>query len=194
MPNQSMNPLELSAKVRHEADLVMQMVRLSEILRSFGEITFTGSYYLDVMVYPDIDLYIPSVSIEDLFGAGAQLAASDLVTQVIFEKSAIPNLPGGHYLKPRIDYGDWGRPWKIDIWSLDQTVIDCKMAELQRLKAKMSPHLREQIITYKCSIINSQKRTPMYSGYQIYKAFLDEGLTSFQDVTRYLVEHDIVMG
>jgi hypothetical protein len=189
-----MDPLELAAKVRQEADLVMQAVHLPEILAPFGKVTFTGSYFLDMMVYPDIDLYIPRVSIEDLFRIGAQLAESALVQQVIFEKSHLADLPGGLYLKPRIDYGDWGRPWKIDIWSLDQDVIAERLAELQRLKAKMTPHLREQIITYKCSIINSQKRTPNFSGYQVYRAFLDEGLTDFEDVTCYLAAHGIVMG
>jgi hypothetical protein len=188
-----LKPLERSAKVRQEADWVMHDIRLQEILAPYGKITLSGSYFLDVMVYPDIDLYIPPVTIEQLFQIGAHLATAERVKQVIFEKDYAV-LPGGLYLKPRIDYGDWDRPWKIDIWSIDQVIIDGKMTELQHFKAKMNPALREQIITYKCSIINAQQRTPMYSGYFIYKAFIDEGLTDFQDVTRYLIAHGIVMG
>jgi hypothetical protein len=34
----------------------------------------------------------------------------------------------------------------------------------------------------------------MLSGYHIYRAFLDEGLTDFEAVTRYLVEQGVEMG
>ena len=188
-----MEPLERAEKVHKEADEVMWLVGLREILAPYGEVTLCGSYFLDVMVYPDIDLYIPPVSIAQLFDIGAQLAKSELVKQVIFEKDSAV-LPGGLYLKPKIDYGAWGRPWKIDIWSLEQSVIDQKMSELQHFKAQMSPELRKQILTYKCAIINGLGRTPMYSGYFIYKAFIDEGMTDFQDVTGYLLAHGIEMG
>jgi hypothetical protein len=186
-----MDPLERASKLRQEADLVLQRVGVCDILRPYGRIVPTGSYFLDVMVYPDIDLMMSRVSIEQLFQIGGRLAGSDLVFQVVFEKSKDANLPGGLYLKPRIDYGDWGRPWKIDIWSLDDPVIDQKMELMARFKSKMAGALREQIIRYKLSIMTAEHRTPMYSGYFIYKAFIDEGMTDFQKVTRYLIDNGI---
>ena len=102
-------------------------------------------------------------------------------------------LPKGLYLKPRVNYGDWGRPWKIDIWSLDEKVIMDRMTDMRRFQAKMTPGLRKQIITYKLSVMTPQKRTPAYSGYYIYKAFLDEGIADFGSVTRYLIANGIQM-
>jgi hypothetical protein len=186
-----MDILERAAKLREEADIVMEKVNLAGILRPYGKVSFVGSYLLDVMVYPDIDLYIPKISLEQIFEIGARFALSPLVTQVVFEKSNEPTLPGGLYVKPRIQYGDWGRPWKIDIWSLEEAVIAQKMEDMQRFKHKMTPHLREQIIRYKYSLMTPAHRTPIFSGYFTYRAFLDESLTDFEQVTRYLVAHGV---
>jgi hypothetical protein len=189
-----MYPLEHAAKLRQEADTVLGLIRLQEIMQPHASIFPTGSYYLDVMVYPDIDLYITRVSIGELFEIGAQIATCEQVTQVVFERNPDPvQLPGGLYLKPRVNYGDWGRLWKIDIWSLEDGLIREKLEEMQHFKDAMTPEIRLRIIEYKLSVMTSQKRTPAYSGYYIYKAFLDEGLSDFKQVTNYLISHGIQM-
>lgn len=191
MNDSAIDPLPRSARLKEEADFILQAVSLYEILQPYGRVVPTGSYYLDVMIYPDIDLYISRVSVEALFAIGGRLAACDLVYQVVFEKSQTARLPGGLYLKPRIAYGEWGRPWKIDIWSLADDVIDEKMAEIHRFKQAMTAEIRERIVRYKYTILTESQRTPMYSGYHICKAFIDEGLTDFQTVTTYLGEQGI---
>lgn len=189
-----MLPFERSDKLKLEADFVLGLIRLDDILRPYGKVFPTGSYFLNVMVYPDIDLYIPKVSIDQLFMIGARIASCELVTQVVFERTDDPvNLPGGLYLKSRVRYGEWGRPWKIDLWSLEEKVILNKMADMHNFQVKLTPALREQIVRYKLSVMTSQKRTPMYSGYYIYKAFIDEGLADFESVTQYLVSNGIQM-
>ena len=187
------DPLQRSARLKQEADFILQAVNLHEILQPYGRITPTGSYYLDVMIYPDIDLYLSPVSVEALFAIGGQLAVCDLVFQVVLEKSQTARLPGGLYLKPRIRYGEWGRPWKIDIWSLADELIDEKMVEMHRFKQAMTAEIREEIIRYKYAILTPSQRTPMYSGYHVCKAFVDEGLTDFQAVTAYLIAQGIRM-
>jgi hypothetical protein len=186
-----MEPMERASKLRQEADFVLQQVKAYEILRPHGTIVPTGSYMLDVMVYPDIDLYLTKVSIGQLFHIGSQLAESDLVFRVEFEKSNGPDLPGGLYLKPRVAYGDWGRPWKIDIWSLDDPVIEQQMEPMWRFQSRMTAELREQIVRYKLSVMTKANRPPMYSGYFIYKAFIDEGIREFPQVTAYLIANGI---
>jgi len=186
-----MDVLQRAAKLREEATLVMQIVGLERLLQPYGEITPTGSYFLDLMVYPDIDLYMPKVNVGQLFEIGTHLADSPLVTRVVFEKSTVPNLPGGLFLQPRIHYGEWGRPWKIDIWSIDEAVLTETMSPTRRFAARMTPSLREQILHYKFTLMNSEHRTPSFSGYFIYKAFIDEGLSDFDQVTQYLLDNGI---
>ena len=189
-----MLPLDRAHTMRQEADVVLKLIGLDKILPSYAKVYPTGSYFLDVMVYPDLDLYITKVTIPQLFEIGAQIARNEIVFQVVFERTDDPqNLPGGLYLKPRLRYGDWGRPWKIDIWSLEEKLILNKMAEMQHFQDKMTPWLREQIICYKLSILTKENRTPMYSGYYVYKAFIDEGLTDFSSISQYLISNGIQM-
>jgi hypothetical protein len=72
-------------------------------------------------------------------------------------------------------------------------VIDEKMVDMLRFKQEMTAEVKERILRYKYSILTESHRTPMYSGYHICRAFIDEGLTDFAEVTQYLVAHGIRM-
>jgi hypothetical protein len=173
---------------------LLEKVKVSQILTPYGKAVLTGSYYLDTMIYPDIDLYLSQVSIPTLFEIGGKFAANELTIEVVFQKPRIANLPGGLYLKARFDYGEWGRPWKLDIWSPDDSLIEKQMSEMNRFQEKMTEELRETIIRYKFSVMTDQHRTPTFSGYFIYKAFLDEEIRDFGEVTQYLIANGITMG
>ncbi len=188
-----MDPIERARVLRQEADLLLRELRVHEIVSEYGTLTPTGSYFLDVMVYPDIDFCISKLSVEQIFAVGGKLAAAPLVYEVVFQKSRDESLPGGLYLKPRIQYGNWERPWKIDFWSLADAVIEQKMAPMWRFKQAMTEALRQEIIRYKFSILTPGGRTPMYSGYFVYKAFIDEGLTDHRQITQYLIANGIQM-
>ncbi len=186
-----MDPLKRSRILRLEADAILEKIGVFQTLEPYGKVTLTGSYYLDTMVFPDIDLYIPKVSISELFKIGSKLAVHKLTTEIVFQKSDIVSLPGGLYLKARFEYGEWGRQWKLDIWSLEESLIKKQMAVMHQFKEKMVDELREKIINYKYSILTAEHRTPTFSGYFIYEAFLDEGMTDFEEVTNYLIANGI---
>lgn len=186
-----MDALERATRLHQEADLLMQVYHLQHYLGSGGEIFFSGSYYLDLMVYPDLDLYIPKIAIPSIFHAAGQVAANQQVIRVSFENEEHPGLEGGLYLNFRIMHGDWGRHWKVDVWWLERDMILQKMEIMQHFRAGITPELRLLILEYKSSLLNELGRTPMYSGYYIYKAFIDEGYRDFTQVDQYLQNHGI---
>jgi hypothetical protein len=163
-----MNPIERSAKLKKEADELLQKIRLAELCRDIGVLTPTGSYYLDLMVYPDIDLYIPPTTPRKLFQIAAHLVENYPIKSVSFLNGGPGPLEHGIYIKPVIAVGEWERPWKIDIWSVDQNFIIEKSAEMRNFKERMTPEQRELIINYKLSILTPEYRTPMFRGIYIY--------------------------
>lgn len=188
-----MDPLERAACLRAEADILLDAVGVFDILGSYSRIYPTGSYFLNLMAYPDIDLMIDRLPVETMFAIGGRLACSEHVFEVKFEKAAPddPLVANGLYLKPRIHWGDWGRPWKIDIWSLDYPLIERKLIEMRRFHSRLTPTLRERILCYKTAHLTPEGRTPMYSGYFIYKAVLEEGLKEDEEISTYLRDNGI---
>jgi hypothetical protein len=186
-----MNPTERSAKLRTEADELLRNIKLAELCSAIGTLIPTGSYYLDLMVYPDIDLYLPPATPRQLFQMVTHLVEHHPVERVNFLNGGPGPLKNGLYIKPVIAFGDWERPWKIDIWAVDQSFIAEKNAELRSIKERMTPEQRELIVNYKYSILTPAYRTPMFSGVYIYRAVIDYGMVDHKEITEYLREHAI---
>ena len=188
-----MTPEERSRKLRKEADEVLKMIDLRRHCAPIGEVVPTGSYYMDLMMYPDIDLYLPHTTIEKLFALAAKFANIKCVKEVVFQKGDKGDLAGGYYLKPIVEHGNWGRRWKVDIWSLSISIIEKKNKHLRKLKERMTSQQRKLILEYKYRILTDQRRTPMFSGIYIYRAVIDHGMTDYKKITKYLKENRIKM-
>jgi hypothetical protein len=186
-----MTPEEKAQCLRKEADKVLEMVHLKEHCAPIGKTVPTGSYFLDLMMYPDIDLYLPPTTPEGLLTVAMKLVEYDCVKEIVFQKGGPGDLAKGFYLKPVIEHGSWERPWKIDIWSLPLDVVEKKQKELSDIKDRITPVHRRLILEYKYSILTEKKRTPMFSGIYIYRAVMNLGLKDFNEITEYLRENGI---
>jgi hypothetical protein len=188
-----MTPAETSQILKNQAEDILKHLHFFEILFPCKKIVSTGSFYMDLMIYPDIDFYVSKVPITEIFKIAGRFAESPVVCEIRYENKNYSRMKNGIYLKLYLKYGDWKRLWKIDIWFLDDSLIDDFMMEMNSFKNKLTPQLKEKILDYKYSVINDKYRTPMYSGYFIYKAFLDEGIEDFDEVTEYLRKNHIII-
>ena len=114
------DPLARASRLQLEAGQLMKTIRLMESLQPSGEVFLTGSHFLDVMVYPDLDLYVTMTGIENIFAAAGQMAGNARVARVTYENEDHPGMQAGIFLNLRVNLGDWGRFWKVDIWWLDE--------------------------------------------------------------------------
>ena len=186
-----MNPSERSRNLKVEADALLAKIDLATLCAPIGNITPTGSYFLDLMMYPDIDLYLPPAKPAQLFNIVSHLAENYPVVRVSYEQGGPGALANALYIKPVIAVGDWERPWKIDIWAADEDFIQQKTAELQTLASKMSSAQRNLILEYKYAVLNDKGRTPTFSGIFIYRAIVDHGMEDFAEITQFLRDNSI---
>lgn len=172
--------------MRKQADEVLETIHLRGHCAAIGSVIPTGSYFLDLMMYPDIDVYLPLTTVENLLALGARLSRYECVKKLNFEKGGPGDLADGLYLSPVVQWGDWGRPWKIDIWSLPMPVVEKKQAQLMDLKRRMNAEQRRRILDTKYRLLTPAGRTPMFSGIHIYRAVIDHNLADLDQIVRFL--------
>jgi len=189
-----MTPEERSRKLRQEADDVLNLIDLRRLAAPIGALTFTGSYHLDLMMYPDIDVNLPLTTPERLMSIGVELSKLPCVKKLRYLRGGEGPLKDGLYLKPEIEYGNWGRLWKIDIWSLPSSVLDRTQDEMADLKRRMTAAHRAIILDTKYRLLTDEGRTPIFSGIFIYRAVLNLGLNQEKDINAYLIDNGIDLG
>ncbi len=183
--------IETADRLR-EAGMRVLAGGIESILRDCGRLTVSGSYYLDLMAWPDLDLYVehrhePEFRVAFL-QIGPRIASVADVVSLRFKdhvRYPEPLLPCGLYWGVRIRQ----KPdlnWKLDIWALPADAIDIRQTELDRIKARLTPDLRRIIVEAKQALLLPDGRTPIQSGYHIYRAVIDHGLRSVPEITEYV--------
>lgn len=180
-----------SRALHHEADQLLDYLHLRKLCAPIGKLTLTGSCFMDLMMYPDIDVYLPPTTPRELLNLAGSLAEFETVERITYLRGGPGDLRDGLYIKPVVRYGDWERPWKVDIWSLPEGIIQTKQAELGSLKARMTPEQRTVILNTKHQLLTDEFRTPMFSGIFIYRAVVIEGLVTLDDIVGYLRDNGI---
>ncbi|MBI9011795.1 MAG: hypothetical protein JEZ08_06140 [Clostridiales bacterium] len=100
-----MKALENSKNLRLEAHDLIYKNGLNDVLSTFGDVFYTGCYYLDVMAWPDLDIEIvlnsESIDLDLFFELGKALAKLPNVASMKFDNSitfrTLETLPMGYY-------------------------------------------------------------------------------------------------
>ncbi len=179
--------------MRSEADEVLDLIRLEELVVPIGQIQPTGSYFMDLMMYPDLDVNLPRTTPDKLLQVAVELSKQPCVRKIRYLRGGPGDLRDGFYLKPEIAFGDWGRLWKIDIWSLPEPVRAKQHEEMNALKRRMTAAHRAIILDTKYRLLADEGRTPMYSGLFIYRAVIDLGMTQQAAIDEYLADNGIIL-
>ena len=74
--------LERSQLLKEEADYLIEALKIGTILESNDTVFLTGSYFLDTMIWPDLDINVENVELHQFMEIGKQIAESDLVLEM----------------------------------------------------------------------------------------------------------------
>lgn len=180
-----MDLLDESKKWKDEANILLVDSKLLEILKSCGEMYFSGSYKYDLMLGPDIDFLLvcnnPELSaqnlhkelIEQRFWNGYKFYDWDH-----FRSPKHPEYPKAYYVGTKATYKE--HRWKTDIWLVDkfpENIDDSWIKDNAKGDKKL------KILEFK-KIRNDNNLN--ISSYGIYDAVINKNVSSFEDLKKQI--------
>ncbi len=125
-----MNAVEIADRLHREAEEIIYERGLDEFLCAYGRVLYTGSYALNLMVWPDIDIHMilepDPFSLDAFFKMGKAIAKIEGVISLKFNnffRRQVEELPEGFYWGVRLDTGTRQPPWKLDIWATAAEIL-----------------------------------------------------------------------
>ena len=195
-----MNDKEIAKHSRllhQEASEILDKAGLLPMLRSFGTTRVIGSYALDIMTWPDIDISmkLPNDQNVDLFfEIATKIATKFQITKMSYSNHFIRNFPGfdhGLYWGIQLRYAE--REWKIDLWGYGDTDYQTHIAEFDALHRQLQQADRTAILRIKHVICqHPDYRGNVYNSMAIYRAVLEDEVESVDEFKAWLEKKHIL--
>ncbi len=180
--------------LKEEATHIIFQQGLNDILQSYGKVYYTGSYFLNLMIWPDIDIELSlksdPFSLDKFFELGKSIANVFNVSSMTFHNRIIYKVfessPDGLYWNIHIENDRDKQSWNIDLWSFTPITLEENWERMNQIADNLDGSKRKLIIKLKNSLLTEEGRTPMSSSYHIYQAILFENLRCEDEIINYL--------
>lgn len=184
------DPLDIARELKEEADRILIESNIIHILEEYGDVRMIGSYTLDVMFRPDIDILVFGLShdFQKATHIAHQLIDLDYFNEVRFVDK-VKNLgekARGYYLQPHKTLNE--RDWKFDIWLTVGEVFDNRNEVLKRRlsEADNISAVRSTIVQLKEHFRSGEKYRNSIDGNKIYNTVLDHQDASMEELIHLL--------
>ena len=180
-----------SKLLHQEASELLEKEGLLLMLRSFGTTRVIGSYALDTMTWPDIDISmnLPNEqNVELFFEIAKRIATKFEITKMSYSNHFIRGFPGydhGLYWGTQLRYAE--REWKIDLWGYNDTDYQTHIAEFDRLHEQLRQADHVAILRIKHVICqHPDYRGNVYNSMAIYRAVLEDKVETVDEFNAWL--------
>lgn len=167
---------QYSKKIKSQADQIFTSTNLVHTLQTFGNVLINGSYPLDLMYGPDLDIIVATDDIR----TASQNAIRMLIEQGDFQKCEYGDFvkfpredrPRGYIVVLKITVEQV--EWEVEIWFL--TSFEEEHDSLLKIKEKLDGTMRIKILRAKHERETSGKTKYDLSSFEIYKQVLENEL------------------
>ncbi len=163
---------EYSKKIKTQADRILTSTNLVRTLEAFGDVFINGSYPLDIMYDPDLDVIVAADDIR----ASSQNSIKKLIEQENFKRYEYGDFvkfprekrPQGYIvaLKTTVENVEW----EVEIWFLPS--FEKERNYLLWIKERLNKTTRMKILKAKHERNKSGKTKHDLSSFEIYKQVL----------------------
>ena len=186
----SENLLVQNQLIRQEANELLYDKGLHELLIRYGIPHYTGSYFLQLMTWRDLDIYleVEELSNERFFELGQLLDKLLHPVKMSFRNESIartPGLPCGLYWGVYLG-NERNGAWKIDIWMMNSNECATGIQNCIDLAGQLSEKTRSYILEIKSQCWKDPAYRKSYLSMDIYDAVLKNGITNFGDFRLWL--------
>lgn len=183
-----MDYLRFSKKRKLEADRILKETNLFNRLKKFGKIKLIGSYFLDLMIKPDIDFALRVRKNSEIDG---------IIKEIIGVSKEIKNIS----LKKIVDRRKFGLNGKSlhlyyhgkDLWGIDIFVSTNDFRAYNKLgkkiKDKITPKKKRDILKLKYYFYKKGKKVHGVP-YNIYISVLENKVSNLEELYQYLSKKD----
>jgi len=177
--------LAQAAALRLEADRLLHRDGLLPAIAGAGPTTVIGSYALDLMTWPDLDVSMALPHERDVaafFDVGRAIARSFVAIRMTFSNQFIrPDVPFDHglYWGIRLGYGE--REWKVDLWGYGPDAYLSHLAEFEALRARLAAADRRAILRVKDAVCRRPTYRRDVSSMDVYAAVAEGGVRTVEE-------------
>lgn len=182
--------LEQATALRCEADDLLHQEGLLALLQSYGPAGVIGSYALDLMTWPDLDLNVRlrhELDVPTFFAIGSRIVTTFQVAKMSYSNQSVrTDVPFDRGLFWGIRLLHRGQIWKLDLWGYGEEDYRASGERFERLRKRLEQADRLAILRIKDVMCREANYRTEVSSIQIYEAVLKEGVETVEGFRSWL--------
>jgi hypothetical protein len=167
-------------------DKILYEEGLLDILKNLGKVQIVGSYDLDLLIKPDIDLAVcvQEYDLKKYFSICTDIAEKikpiriKYIDQSVAQFDALP-FNTGYFLGINLKRDNI--KWSIDVWVFTPEIFEERVSYHNKIKEALNQSNRKVLMDIKSSICEN----PNYRSVDLYQAVLFDRVSSLQGYTEW---------
>ncbi|SFS76120.1 hypothetical protein [Paenibacillus sp. BC26] len=179
----------LNTLIKTEADGLLYLNGLTQVLEKYGGVFISGSYFLDLMTWRDLDIYLANdkMNEETFFELGKEISLCIKPSKMNYRNEFIgqtEHLPKGYYWGCYATFNS--NDWKIDVWAISSKKFEQKQQKIEELKSQINAVQRLAILKLKNSLFNHPLYRKKFFSVDIYNAVIEDNINSEENFKNWL--------